>query len=124
MTLWDKLITVFLLTASVIAIVSDGFYMSGGIGERVVIISDNRQYASYDFNDITEKKTLNIEGKYGSNTVVIEKDGVYVLKADCPDKLDVKAGKISRQGQMIVCVPNRLMIEIKGGERKVDKVTY
>ncbi len=124
MTLWDKLVMVFLLATATGVMIFQGFFMSSEAGERVVITLDNQEYATFNFSDIKDRKAIEIKTEYGSNTVVIEKDGVYVSEADCPDKLDVKAGKISKASQVIVCIPNRLMIEIKGGERKVDKVTY
>ena len=45
---------------------------------------------------------------------------------DCPDKLDVKQGYISKVGEVIVCLPNKLVIEIKGidDERDVDYMSY
>jgi hypothetical protein len=37
--------------------------------------------------------------------------------ADCPDKTCVTiGGRISRAGERIVCLPNSLIIEIRGGE--------
>ena len=47
-----------------------------------------------------------------------------VIEADCPDQLDVKQGYISKVGEVIVCLPNRLVIEIKGvDEGDVDYIS-
>ena len=43
----------------------------------------------------------------------VDKDSVRVIEASCPDKLDVKFGKIQKVGQSIICMPNRLVIQIK-----------
>ncbi len=124
MTVADKLVMFFLLILAIAAIIFQGFFMSGDKGERVVITVNNKEYAGYNFSDIEEKTTLEIETEYGKNTVVIDQGSVWVSQADCPDKLDIKAGRISKTNQMIVCLPNRLMIEIKDDAGKVDKVTY
>lgn len=124
MTFWDKAVTVFLLGLSVITMVCQGLFLTGGDGERVVITVDKKEYAIYNFSDIKGEKVVDIETEFGSNRVLIKENSVCVTDASCPDKLDVKAGEISKTNQVIVCLPNKLMIEIKGGERKVDKVTY
>ena len=36
--------------------------------------------------------------------------------ADCPDKLCEKTGKISKNGETIVRLPHRVVVEIQGGE--------
>lgn len=124
MTFSDKAVTVFLIAASLTAMAVQSFILPKTEGEKVVITVDKKEYASYNFSDVDKEITLKINTEFGSNTVVIDKNSVRVTEADCPDKLDVKAGSINQTNQMIVCLPNRLMIEIKGGERKVDKVTY
>ena len=45
-----------------------------------------------------------------------------VTEADCPDKLCVLQGKISRSGQTIICLPNKTMVTIKGGKSEYDGV--
>jgi hypothetical protein len=42
--------------------------------------------------------------------------------ADCPDKLCEKTGKISKNGETIVCLPHRVVVEIQGGEGNVDSL--
>ena len=51
----------------------------------------------------------------GENQVVISGGKVSVTDADCPDKLCVKQGEIDRQGETIVCLPHKLVVEIEGG---------
>ena len=71
-------------------------------------------------------KTIPIKTKYGYNLIEIGDEKVRVIEADCPDKLDVKQGYISKPGETIVCLPNRLIIEIKGenGENEIDYLSY
>ena len=58
----------------------------------------------------------------GKNVVCIDRDGVYMKSAQCPDLLCVHQGKITAGGQSIVCLPNKIMIEIVGGKKDVDAV--
>ena len=37
-----------------------------------------------------------------------------MIEADCHDSLCIYQGKISKVGQSLVCLPNKVMVEIKG----------
>ncbi|MFZ7101643.1 MAG: NusG domain II-containing protein [Peptococcaceae bacterium] len=54
--------------------------------------------------------------------VQIIQDGelIYVAAASCPDKVCVKTGQISKIGQNIVCLPNRVVIYIEGKSQAKD----
>ena len=43
--------------------------------------------------------------------------------ADCPDKLCVHQKAVSRDGESIICLPNKVVVSIEGGEdREMDAV--
>ena len=72
---------------------------------------------------LDKNASFTVEGyQGGSNTVVIENGTVYMKDADCPDKLCEKTGKISKNGETIVCLPHRVVVEIQGGEGNVDSL--
>ncbi|MBR0161616.1 MAG: NusG domain II-containing protein [Oscillospiraceae bacterium] len=52
----------------------------------------------------------------GTNILVIADGEAWVSEADCPDKICMGMGKISRNGEFIACLPNRVLIVIEGGE--------
>jgi len=56
----------------------------------------------------------------GTNILVIEDGKAYVREADCPDGLCVRQGKISRAGERIICLPNRVVLEVVGGRSDTD----
>jgi len=60
-----------------------------------------------------EKKVYPIRTEFGINILEVSEDGIRVIEANCPDKLDVKFGRIDKVGQAIICIPNRLVIQIK-----------
>ena len=51
-----------------------------------------------------------------SNTLVIEDGFAYLSEATCPDKICVHMGKIHLDGQLIVCLPNQLIVTVEGGD--------
>lgn len=57
-----------------------------------------------------------IINEQGKNVVKIENGKVYMKEADCPDKICVRHTPISKSGEMIVCLPNKVVLEIKSGK--------
>jgi len=45
---------------------------------------------------------------------------IAFTESDCPDKLCVRSGYISRIGQIAVCVPNRVSIRVVGAAKASD----
>ena len=43
-----------------------------------------------------------------------------MTEADCPDKICVNTGKISKIGETIVCLPHRVVVEIQGEVSQSD----
>ncbi len=75
-------------------------------GNRVVIKQNNK--IIYD-NSIDINETVDT----GTNRVVIKDGIVYVDSASCKNQVCVNTGKISKKGESIVCLPNRVIVEIK-----------
>ena len=59
----------------------------------------------------------------GSNTVSVRPGAVCVSHASCPDQVCVRQGWVSYSVCPIVCLPNQLVIQIKGGESDLDAAT-
>ena len=70
---------------------------------------------------LEENSKAVIKTDYGENTVVVKDGRVYVQSSDCKNALCQK-NSISKSGQSIVCLPNRLSIIIEGNnkEREAD----
>ena len=68
--------------------------------------------------DRVAEYSLSEDGEYiingGTNILVISDGKAFLKEASCPDKLCVNQGAISMSGERIVCLPNRVMVEILG----------
>lgn len=49
----------------------------------------------------------------GTNTIVVKDGTVSVERADCPDKICVEHKPIRQTGETIICLPHKLVVEIK-----------
>ncbi len=91
-------------------------------GLMVVVTVDGEEYYSgllSGENQHGERREIDIDGH---NKVVIADGEAWMESADCPDKLCISQGKISRTGQTIICLPNKTMVTIKGGKSEYDGV--
>lgn len=96
------------------------FFQGNNVGSFAEIYSNGELYGTYSLNKDT---VIEIESESGYNKVVVEKGYIFVSDASCPDKNDVRQGKINKSGQSIICLPNRLIISIKGGD-SFDALSY
>lgn len=62
---------------------------------------------------LSEDCRIPIQTKEGSNVFQIENGIVSVVEADCRDQICVEHAGISRSGESIVCLPHKLVIEVR-----------
>ena len=58
--------------------------------------------------------TVRVPGPLGETVVEIKDGAVRVVSSPCPEKICIKTGRISKPGQWIACLPNRVFISIRG----------
>ena len=78
-------------------------------GQTAIVSIDGHLYGEYS---LSTAQTIEIDG--GKNILIIENGSISMKHADCPDKLCLSQGKISLAGQSIICLPNRVAVEISG----------
>jgi len=71
---------------------------------------------------LSEDQIIDIPSKEKwTNRLKIENGAIFMLEANCPDKICVHHKSISQNGETIVCLPNKVVVVIKNGiEREVD----
>ena len=89
----------------------------------VVIYVEDKEVGRYS---LSEDRTIEVEGKdEGKNIFRIRNGKVSVIKASCPDKICVHHKKISKNGETIVCLPNRVVVEVRSEEdSEIDTTTH
>ena len=91
-----------------------------GSGAMAVVTVDGKEIGRYP---LRKSGTFPLNG--GTNILVVENGEAWVSEADCPDKVCMGMGKISRNGEFIACLPNRLLIVVEGAAEQspVDGMT-
>ena len=117
-----KLILAALLL-SVLGSVAWLIFYNGGVDHPIVIIEvDGEVYYKADMREVDGIFPISTPNG-GENRVYIQDDLVFMESANCPDQLCVKQGVITDNTVPIVCLPNRVIVRIEGGESGLDAAT-
>lgn len=81
---------------------------------RVEITVDGKLVRTLDLN---KDANLIIDGvNGGTNHLIIQDGAAWVSEASCPDKVCIHQGKVSLNGELIVCLPNRMIAKVVAPE--------
>ena len=83
---------------------------------HAIVKIDGKVYKEISLSSLKEDDTFTVETSKGNNTISVKDKSISITHADCHDSLCVKQGSKSKVGDTIVCLPHKLIIEIKGKE--------
>lgn len=106
----------------VIGIIGSYFVMNRQISNHTVIITqDSKELYRIAMDSVDEPYTIEIKGENNElNRVLISKEKIQMEYASCPDGLCVKQGAISDGILPIVCLPNKVYIQIVDGNNETE----
>jgi len=110
---------VVILITILILFLFNNYIFSGSKGEYVEISGEDFKKSFSLF----ENRVVNVNGQLGVTKVVIKNRKVWIEESPCREKICIKMGKISKTGEQVICVPNRILVEVKGKDKSVDAVS-
>ena len=113
---------IFALIVTVVVSVAIGFYRTPLSANTVKIYVDSKEYATYVFSDEYEK-IVTITTEEGYNQIKLQSGSVQMIDSDCPGHDCMRMGKISHAGDVLTCLPHKVMIVLEGGD-SFDAVSY
>lgn len=120
------LISVIIIISVALLLVWKLVYLKGQNPDSdacVRVTVDGKVYGTYPLSKDDTIEIKNVDGDV-TNTLVI-KDGVAdVTAADCPDHLCVKQKAISKEGESIICLPNKVVVTVKSDTKSdIDSIS-
>ena len=108
-----------LVLIAVVSFVCVRFFVEGK-GKYVKVYVNNKLTKTFDLN---KDREYFIETKVGYNLLIIKNNKVRILDADCPNKICVDKGYISKNDESIICLPHYVVVTVESNEEKaVDAV--
>lgn len=118
---WDVIvISLFVIASFIPALIFTLQAKAEADGYYVEIKVQGELYETRQLTGHTGREEIRIETDLGINIVEIIDEKVGMYEADCPDKICYSPEYISRPGETIVCLPNRIVIEVKGEKQDAD----
>ena len=120
-TLWDGLLALLVAAAAAALL----FFLRPAESNFLTasIVLDGETIGTYDLTGLTEPVTLTVDQAEYPVTIRLEPGRVCIGESACPSQDCVHTGWISRAGEQIICLPNRLVISLTGGQQEFDAVT-
>lgn len=90
------------------------------------IYQDSELLQTIDLSTVTEEYSFIVQTQDGhSNTITVKQGAIAISDADCPDKLCVSLGFARNSYLPLVCLPHKLVIELKDMNNDgPDIITY
>lgn len=112
---WDIVLLIALLLLSLLP---EGVFILSGSdrtleGTQAVVQVNGSVYKEIPLSEHHGTDTFTIQTNSGYNTVVVKDQTIGIVEADCPDKICIQEGFIRNPGETTVCLPHKVMIEIR-----------
>ena len=97
------------------------FLWQGGFAERAIIRQDGRIFAEIDLGS---RREVTVPGPLGATIVAIEPGRARIVADPGPRQYCVRQGWLARPGEIAVCAPNHVSLQIAGRTRAYDSLSY
>lgn len=95
---------------------------AGSGREAVVVVEGPGRTWAYPLHGTVD---LDVSGPLGATHVHVRDGAAWVSDSPCVEKICVAAGRITRPGSWVACLPNRVFVRIEGRQdAEVDKVAF
>lgn len=94
-----------------------GVMLNKNPGEYARVRVDGETYGTYP---LSQEGRYIIKGTSGDDVLEIKDGGARIVEAQCPDGLCVDMGWIFASGESVICLPNRIVVEIVAEDSEID----
>ena|SRR5690625_4374207 len=124
---WDVVMMLILVLVSLFPVIVFSYYQSGTITEDTTFIAvvsqDNQIIDEFTLTGHVGHEVFDIQiDEHEINTIEIKDEAIRIQGATCSDQVCVRTGFISQPGETIICLPHKLVIEIKASNGESEEL--
>lgn len=93
----------------------------GGAADTAVIRRGGAVFAELD---LSRNRRIDVPGPLGITTVAVEQRRVRVVSDPGPRQYCVRQGWLERAGEIAICAPNEVSVQVAGGKAAYDSLSY
>jgi hypothetical protein len=92
-----------------------------GHAEKAIVRRGGEVFAELE---LSRNRRIEVPGPLGTTAVAVEKGRVRVVSDPGSHQYCVRQGWLERAGQIAVCAPNEVSVEIAGSRKLYDSLSY
>lgn len=96
-------------------------FWQGGQADTVLIRAGGKVFLEAP---LSRDREIEVPGPLGQTRILIEKNRARVAADPSPRQYCVRQGWLSRAGEVAVCLPNEISVELRGGASNYDSLNY
>lgn len=96
-------------------------FWQGGMADRAIVRQEGQIFADVD---LKARKQIEVPGPLGTTLIAVEPGRARVVSDPGPRQYCVKQGWLMRPGEIAICAPNRVSLQITGRTRVYDTISY
>lgn len=94
---------------------------NGGIADTAVIRSGGKVFSSVP---LSRDQLIEVPGPLGTSIITIEKGKARISSDPSPRQYCVRQGWLEQSGEIAICLPNEVSVELTGGQKRYDSLNY
>ena len=114
-----------ILALALVAVVASYAWLwrpAGGAGTEASLWVAGREAARLPLD---RDQTRRVDGALGTSVIEVRDGRVRVAASPGPQQICVRAGWLERSGESAICLPNQVVVEVKGdGPAPFDSVNF
>ncbi|WP_374326233.1 NusG domain II-containing protein [Azonexus sp.] len=111
---------VFLLVAALVGFSIPQFWQ-GGLADRAIVRQEGKVFAEVD---LRTRREILVPGPLGITRIAVEPGRARVVADPGVRQYCVKQGWLMRPGEIAICAPNRVSLQITGRTKVYDSLSY
>ncbi|TAJ80441.1 MAG: NusG domain II-containing protein [Gallionellaceae bacterium] len=93
----------------------------GGVADKAIIRSGGKIFREVPLAHDIE---VSVQGPLGTSIIAIKNHQARIASDPSPRQYCVRQGWLKNAGEVAICLPNQVSVELAGGSKKYDSLNY
>jgi len=109
------------IVAGCLVAISFPMIWQGGLAEKAVVRQAGQIFAEVDLRNARQ---IEVPGPLGTTLIAIETGRARIVADPSPRQYCVRQGWLMRPGDIAICAPNQVSLQVTGRTRRYDSLSY
>jgi len=110
-----------LLLGSICVVLLTLWLWSGDIADKAIIRSGGKIFREVP---LSRDQQIEVPGPFGTSIISIQNRKVRIASDPSPRQYCVRQGWLQQAGEIALCLPNQVSVELTGSKKKYDSLNY